>query len=246
MRKMISLILIGFVLIGLLSACGTIPTVSAAQDTSKPPVRTLNVIGSGKVTLVPNVAYINIGVHTEAANVTEALSKNTEQAQKVAEAVKALGVESKDIQTTAFNVYPQQIQGPNGEMQETRYIVDNTIYVTVRDLSKLGEMLNGVVQSGANNITGIQFDIADREKAIEDARKGAIADARSQAEMMAQAAGVILGSVQTLNVYSSNAPIPMYDVKGGTGGSAAMNANVPVSAGQLIITAEANVIYEIK
>jgi uncharacterized protein YggE len=245
MRKIISLTLIVIAFAGLLSACGTIPAVQAAQDTNKPTVRTMNVIGSGKVIVSPNVAYINIGVHTEGSEVTSSLNSNTEQAQKVSDAIKALGVDPKDIQTTAFNINPQQIFGPQGESQGTKYMVDNTIYITVHDLSKLGQLLNAVVQSGANNNNGITFDVADRDTVITDARKAAIADARSQAEMMAQAAGVTLGDVQTLNVYSSTAPIPMYDAKGGAGVST-LNSTVPVSAGQLTITAEANVTYEIK
>lgn len=231
------LMLLGLVL----SAC-TGTTANAQATTS--PTRTLSVSGQGKAYLAPDLAYINIGVHTEGPEVTEALGSNTSQANKVAETLKNLGIDSKDIQTTNFNIYPQQQFGPNNEVTSTKYLVDNSVYVTVRDLNKLGEILDAVVKAGANNINGIQFDSSQKDKAIADARKAAIANARQQADELAAAAGVKLGSIQNINVNNSG-PVPMYDVKvnaalAGAGGSA------PVSAGQLVITVDANLTYEIE
>ena len=119
-----------------------------------------------------------------------ALSDNSTQAQAIQKALTGMGVDPKDIQTSAFNVYPQQLQpNPRPDGSETTpvttYAVDNTVSVTVRDLSKLGALLDQVVKSGANNINGIQFDAEDKTKALSEARKLAIQDAKNQAQEIA-------------------------------------------------------------
>jgi len=249
MRNKIYLAVFAVILVGLLAACsGPLAALTNAQATGAGSTdttpRTLYVNGVGRIYLVPDIAYINIGVHTEAANVAEALAGNTSQAQQVAEVLKSLGVDPKDIQTSSFNVYPMQKYGPNGESAGTSYVVDNTVYVTVRDLTKLGSMLEAVVSSGANNINGITFDSTAKDQALVDARKAAIDDARQQAQGLADAAGVTLDSIQSISV-SNNSPIPMYDAKGGAA-MAASGSPVPVSAGQLIIEVNASLTYTIK
>jgi len=249
MRTKIYMTITAFILVGFLAACtaaeaAPLGSNAIGQGVTNTSLRTLNVNGTGRIYLVPDLAYINIGVHTEAANVAEALSSNTSQAQKVADVLKGLGIDPKDIQTTSFNVYPLQRNGPNGEVTGTSYVVENTVYVIVRDLTKLGNILDAVVSSGANNITGIQFDSTAKDQALVDARKAAINDARKQAQALADAAGVTLDAIQSINV-SNNTPVPMYDVKGGAM-MAASSSPVPVSAGQLIIEVDSNLTYSIK
>ena len=259
MRNKIYLSLIAFILVGFLAACtagqaaelnsnsvssNTANSSVLGQGATNTNLRILNVNGTGRIYLVPDLAYINVGVHTEAANVADALSSNTAQAQKVADVLKGLGIDLKDIQTTSFNVSPQQKFGPNGEVTGTSYVVDNTVYVTVRDLSKLGTILDAVVGSGANNINGITFDSTAKAQALVDARKAAITDARQQAQALAEAAGVTLDAIQSINV-SDNTPVPMYDVKGGAMMAVSSSA-VPVSAGQLVIEVDASLTYSIK
>ncbi len=121
---------------------------------------------------------------------TTALNDNNEQAQAVTAALKTLNIEEKDIQTTSFNIYPQQQYEANtGKITGTIYMVDNTVYVTIRDLKKLGESLDAVVRSGANSINGINFDVVDKETALSKARELAITNARKQAEELAKASG---------------------------------------------------------
>jgi uncharacterized protein YggE len=240
MRKNFVFILVSLALAIVLGACAAAPAATSPQT----PAHTLAVAGQGKVTIVPDIAYVNIGVHSEADNVAEALRSNTSQAQNIAQALQSMGVGAEDIQTSNFNIYPQQQFGPNGEQLGIKYMVDNTVYVTVRDLSKLGDLLDKVVSSGANNINGISFDASDKEKSIAQARQLAIDDAKSQAVELAKAAGVTLGEIQNLNVFSNNGPISMFDAKGGAAGVSA--GSVPVSAGQMIVTADASITYEIK
>ncbi len=243
MKKSILVILTVLLAAGLLSACGVAGNPFTSSN-DQPAQRTLNVTGSGSVNLTPDIVYINIGVHTEGANVGEALASNTGQSQKVADALKEFGVEGKDIQTTAFNVYPQQQYGPQGEMLDIKYVVDNSIYVTVRDLNNLGAILDTVVKSGANNINGIQFDVADRKAAMSEARKSAVENARAQAEELATAAGAKLGEVQYINVSSYSQPYGPTSLKGD--GGMAESSNVPVSAGQIQLNVDVNVTYALK
>jgi len=240
MKKSLLLIVVSGLLMGLLAGCAQAPITV----TSAPTIRTINAAGHGEVYIVPDLAYIYVGVQSDADEVSDALNKNSAQAQAVADAVKAQGVDVKDIQTASFNVYPMTDYDMNGQISRKYYVVQNTVYITVRDLSKLGTMLDAVVRSGANNINSINFDVLDKDAALAQARDMAIAKARTEAEAIAKASGVTLGDLQTVNVYTSNSATPVYDAKGG--GAAVMNSQVPVSAGQLVITADANLVYEIK
>lgn len=226
-----------------LSACGTPPAL--AQGT-EPTRRTINVTGTGKVTLTPDIAYVSIGVHTEGANAAEAVAENTSQSQKVVDALKTFKIDPKDIQTTNFSIYPQQQYDNEGKLQGINYVVDNTVYVTLRDIDQLGELLDAVVKAGSNSINSIQFDVADREAALSEARQLAVENARKQAEELASAAGVTLGPVLTINATSGSAPMPMYDYRASMGAAAVAESAVPVSPGQLIITLDVFMTYEIQ
>ncbi len=184
-------------------------------------------------------------MHTESDSVANSLTDNTRQAQAVSDALKELGVDPQDIQTSAFNVYPLVQYDKNSNPTGTKYVVDNTVTITVRDLSKLGQILDTTIRSGANNISGISFDVKDKPAAVAEARKLAIEDARKTAQDLASAAGVELGDLDTLSVYSSGSTLPIYEGKGG-GASMSVAASVPVSSGQLVIIMDATLVYEIK
>jgi uncharacterized protein YggE len=243
MRKNLIVVVSVLVVAALIAGCT--PTVIERSSDGQPTDRTIAVNGTGNIYADPDVAYINIGVHTQNADPKLALSTNTTQAQAVINAIKATGVVEKDIQTSNFNIYPSIQYGPNGETLDTLYMVDNTVYVTVRDLTKLGEMLETVVSSGANNINGITFDILDKNSLAAEARKAAVEDAQKQAQDIADAAGVQLGELMYVNVYYSGTTYPQYEGKGGGGGYSS-TVSVPVSAGKMVITAEVNMTYKIK
>jgi len=243
MRKNMFVVVLLFVMAALIAGCT--PTVIERSSEPQPVDRTISVNGTGSITTNPDVAYISIGVHTESANPKEALISNTSQAQDVVTAIKALDVADEDIQTSNFNVYPTYEYGPNGETLGTKYVVDNTVYVTVRDLTTLGEMLQAVVTSGANNINGITFDILDKDALASEARVKAVENAQKQAQDIADAAGVELGDLMYVNVYYSGTTYPQYEGKGG-GGAYSADLSVPVSAGKMVVTAEVNMTYKIK
>lgn len=221
-----------------LSAC------SASVQLGQTQPRTINVTGNSEVILAPDIAYVSIGVHTEAETAKAAVATNNSQTQAVIDAIKAQGVDEKDIQTTNFSVYQQEKFGPTGESLGIYFMADNTVYVTIRDITKIGEILDASIQAGANNIYGITFDVDDKEAAMSTGRDQAMMDAQVQAEQLASAAGVKLGEVQSIGYYSSSPSPVYYDSKMvGMGGG---GQSVPISPGQLTLTVSVNVVYGIK
>lgn len=222
-----------------LGACSPVIQADAA-----PPVRTLSVNGTGKAFLSPDIAYINIGVHTEAETAAEAVEDNNAQTQQVIEALRDAGVAAEDIRTTNFSIWPNQQYGPDGQPTDTRYMVDNSVFVTVRDIEVLGDLLDSAIGAGANSINSIQFDVADKDEAIKLAREDAVQDAQEQARELADAAGMDLGEIQSISFYDS-APVPFMEYGKG-GGGAAMESAVPIQPGELTVTATVSISYEIR
>jgi uncharacterized protein YggE len=224
-----------------LSACGPATINQAAQ----PVVRTLNVNGIGSSYLTPDIAYIYIGVHNEGATASEIVEANKAQTNAVIDAIKKAGVDEKDIRTTNFSIYPSQQYSPEGTVTGTIYMVDNTVYVTVRDLDGLGSLLDNTISAGANSINSIQFDVADKTAAVKDARAKGVEDAKTQAQELADAAGVTLGEIQNISFYD-NSPYPVFEGKGGGGGGYAADVSVPIQPGQLTISVSVSITYAIK
>jgi uncharacterized protein YggE len=239
-------LLVAAALVGFGSVAATQALSPSAQTSdSSEPVRTISVTGTGKVELTPDTAYIYIGVHSEGPDAVEAVSSNNEKSEAVKDALVALGVAEKDIQTTNFSIYPQPRYDDKGQPTgEITYMVDNTVYVKVKDLDQVGEILDAAVKAGANSINGISFDLEDKSAAMAEARDKAVDDANVQAQQLAEAAGVSLGPVITIST-SSVVPIaPIYG-KGG-GASVEMAASVPVSPGQMTISVDVFMVYGIQ
>lgn len=224
-----------------ISACG--PTTINQEAPAN--IRTLNVTGTGQANLVPDIAYIYVGVHTEKPSAAEAVSENNAQTQQVIQSLTDFGIDSKDIRTTNFSIYPMDKYDPStgAPLGEKTYAVDNTVYVTVRDLDKLGDLLDMVVTAGANTVNSVQFDVADKAKALKDARADAVKNAEAQAKELASAAGLTLGDVQSISFYDT----PVYPVMDGRGAAGvAAEAAVPIQPGQLTFTVTVNISYAIK
>ena len=237
MRTKILALSIVLILALTLSGCA----VKLNQPATPP---TLNVNGSAQVTLSPDIAYISVGVHTENADANAAVSGNAAQAQKIVDGLKAAGVAEKDIRTSNFSITPQQQFDKDGKLTGVIFVVDNTVYVTLRDLTKIGDTLGAAVSAGANNIYGIQFDVLDKTTALASARQTAVENARKQAEELAQAAGVKLGDVQNINYYNSY-PVMAEGKGGGAMYDTASAVSVPVTPGQLTFTVDVNMVYAI-
>ena len=248
MKKNIGIKLLLIVLLGavLISACTL--TTSNQEQANNMNIRTLSVSGSGQVTLVPDIARINIGVNSKADLVTTAVNKNNKQAQAITDALIKKGVDAKDIQTANFNVYPMNSYDNMGNVTGIEYSVDNTLYITVRDLKALSEILDAAIVAGANQIYGISFDIEDRAAAQVQARDLALKDAEAKANDIAETVGVTLGEIVSINVSNMSyvEPYPMYGMGGGMAMDMAAEASVPVSAGQIVVTYDVSLVYRIK
>ena len=231
-----------FVLALLVSACG--PTT--INQEAPPPQRSLSVSGTGTANLTPDIAYVNIGVHTEKLTAAEAVADNNAQTQKVIQALTDFGIDAKDIRTTNFSIYPMDKYDPSTGQPtgEKTYVVDNTVSVTVRDLETLGDLLDTAIQAGANTVNSVQFDVADKDKALAPARDAAVKDASAKAQELAASAGVQLGELISVS-YQDTPVYPVFDGRGG-GGAAAEAAAVPIQPGQLTFTVTVNQTYGIK
>ncbi len=216
-----------------LSACG--PAVSTAG-------RTLSVSGTGTVYLTPDIAYLYVGVHVEDPDIATAVETNNVRTQRLMEALIALGIDPIDIQTSNFSVWSYEEYDDLG-MRFTNYSVDNTVYIKVRDLTGLGELLNTVVEAGANNINSITFDVSDKSAALEEARQLAMQNADALAQELAETAGVSVGAIQSIT-YSEYYPSAYYGMGGG--GASLEGSVAPISPGQLQVQVQVNVTYAIK
>ncbi len=245
MKRSIFIVLLSVVATVFLASCQgqAAPTTVISNQ---PIVRQISVTGHGEVYVIPDVAYINIGVQNTAETVTEVLNQNTDQAQGIRTALAALGVADLDIQTSSFSIYPMPQYDETGQMTGTLYQASNTVYVTVRDLSKLGEILDAVVRSGANTINGISFDATDTTEAVAEARQQAVEDAQSQAQELVDATDTTLGEVQSIYIYGSTTPTSVYDGKGGGGGAMMEYSSVPIGTGQMMISVDVSITWELK
>jgi uncharacterized protein YggE len=223
----------------LLSAC--------APAASRQDAPTLSVSGNGQAFLAPDIAYIYVGVHTEAPSAAEAVDENTTQTQALISAIQDFGIDPKDIRTSNFSIWPMDRYDPatGAPTGEKTYVADNTVYVTVRDLESLGDLLDTAVQAGANTVNSVQFDVENKDEALKEARVDAVNNAKTQAQELADAAGLSLGEIQSISFVDNQYPV--FDGKGGGGGGvAAEAAAVPIQPGQLSFTVTVNVTYELK
>jgi uncharacterized protein YggE len=207
--------------------------------------RVITVSGEGEVRAAPDEAMLSAGVVTTARTAATALADNSHAMNQVFATLRGAGVPEKSIQTSGFNVSPQYATDKDGSQTAriTGYQVSNTVNVTVDDLSKVGPTLDALVASGANSIGGISFDIKDPKAALAEARKRAVGDAVARAQTLAQAAGVTLGPITSINEGGGYEPRPLYRM------AAPMNALAappPIAASEQSVTANVSITWEIR
>lgn len=215
----------------------------AACGAGGAPERTLTITGTGTVHVTPDIVSVSLAVQTQDRDVAHALAENNQSAQRLLAAARSAGVADADMGTTFFAVTPQPQYDPTtgNPTGEVIYLVDNTITVTLRDVSRLGELLQVAVDAGANNIQGVSFSVDDPSAAEDQAREQAMTDARTRAEMLATAAGATLGapisistSVYLLGGYRTEAAM-------GIGGG-----GVPTTPGTTDVQVQVFVTYELR
>ena len=169
--------------------------VSAQQ----PPWPMLTVTGEATVRAVPDTVMIRAGVTTQGKTAREASEANAKTMGEVIAALKTAGVADTDIQTVQLSVQPNFDTGRNGANKIVSFQASNTMSARLRAMDKVSDVIDAVIAAGANDMGGIDFIVADPSKLMDQARNGAIADARRKAELYAKAASVGLGRVMGIS-----------------------------------------------
>lgn len=176
----------------------TLPSLAQSSSPSSGPggsSRTITVTGSASIQSAPDEAVVTLGVQTQAPTAQGALQQNASRMNGVMKAILGDGVKPADIATASVNLYPNY---DNGGTAIVSYTAENQVDVTVRDLSRVGSIIDDAVGAGANLSSGIQFQLSDQNQGVERALAEAVTNARAKAEALASAGDASLGSVITI------------------------------------------------
>lgn len=208
-------------------------------------VPSITVVGTGKVQVRPDMANVTLGVTTEAATASEALAENNQRMAHLIKTLRGLDISEKHVQTSSFNVSPKQSYDRNRREPPkiVGYTVTNQVNVKVMEVSRLGKILDAVVQAGGNRIQGVRFLLAEPKPHLDQARRKAMADARQRAELYADAAGVKVGAPLVISEQSVSVPRPV--MLGVEVRALAAPSEVPVSRGEQTLSASVTVTYAI-
>lgn len=174
---------------------------------------TITVTGEGQVATEPDLAWISIGVREVAPTAAEATQKTADAMASVIARLSAMGIDDKDLQTQGINLNPVWDNRPRNTNEPPKiigYAYATTLQVRVRDLDKLGDVLDGSIGQGANAFHGLRFDVDNPRPAQDQARKDAVADAFAKARLYTEAAGVGLGAMVSLS--EGHAPMDRPDL----------------------------------
>lgn len=212
----------------------------AAQE--KPMQRTIVISADASVEADPDRARITSGVMSDASTAKEALAKNNEAMSAVIAEMKSQGIDAKDIQTSAFTIEPlfEQSEKSGQQPKVIGYRVSNQVEIVVRDLPKLGSILDAVTKSGANQMNGLNFEVSKAETLKDEARTKAVANAERRALLFAKAAKVELGNVLQISEDSSG-PMPF-----AARAFSKSAGSVPIESGSVSLNARVTITWELK
>jgi uncharacterized protein YggE len=184
---------------------------SLAQDSPSPTVgttqRTVTVSGNATIKSAPDEAVVSLGVQTQASTAQAALAQNADKMNAVIAAIVGQGITKADLATEGVSLYPTY--GQNGQ-NVTGYQASNIVDVTVRDMNKVGVIIDTAVGAGANLANGITFKLSDQNQGVNTALAAAVADAQSKAEALASAGNAQLGQVVSIDETTASAPPPIF------------------------------------
>ena len=220
-----------------------LPLAAGAQEM---PRRIIVAGGAGEASAVPDQAQISAGVVSQAATADAALDANTNAMERVFATLENAGIEERNIRTSNFSVSPQYETFRDNNSNAPRivgYQVSNQLTIVVEDLDELGTTLDALVRSGANQLNGIYFSISDPKPLEERARRAAVQDAIAKAQTLAEAAGVSLGPIMSIQESSNlgGPPLPMMALR-----AESLDSSVPVARGESTIAIEVSVTYAIE
>jgi len=201
----------------------------------------VSITGHGKVTYVPNMAYVHASVSNEAKTAAEAWQKTSEAVKRLFQVLKDYGVDEKDFKTAGLNISPKFIHPKDKEPILVGYTVTYDLQITMRQLARLGAMLDQLVAGGANRGMGVSFSHDQLDQLIEDARLAAVTDARQRAEKYVRAAGGSLGALLSISEFQPFQP-RMYRLEHAP---ASGDAGLPMAGGTQDLNASITITYAI-
>lgn len=209
--------------------------------------RTLTIQGQGKSSAAPDVAVLSVEVSHEGLELDPLLARVRKDMEKALDGIKSHAIPEKDIQTEVFLVQPKYENDKRGNARRAGFMVTNRVSVKVRDIKKTGKILSTVVSAGGTTVSGPNFELDNPQNAEREALAAATRDARLKAETVAQAAGVQLGEIQSLNPQTVNWPQPRYHARMMMAPmSEAADMKEPIQAGEQTLTAYVSVTFTIK
>ncbi|MFS4438479.1 SIMPL domain-containing protein [Paracoccaceae bacterium GXU_MW_L88] len=223
-----------------------LPFAGFAQESApQSPPRLISVTGEGEVTASPDFATIRLGVREEADTAEAAMQAAAEKMSQIFSGLEEAGIAPEDMQTSQLRLGPVYSYPERSQPQLEGYEAQNTLAIRLRDIDTMGETLDTLTSLGANDIQDIGFDIEDRAPLSDEAMQAAVVDARRKAELLAEAAGVTLGDVESINIGGRSGPVPVVAV-----GRMAMaedsSAKTPIAAGELTISSTVQITYGIE
>ena len=222
------------------------PAVSAEtpQDAQTTNGTLLSITASAESSRIPDIALISTGVLTQSSEANTAMRDNAEQMNKVMAALRSAGIAARDIQTSGINLSPQYKYAENSPPQVIGYQANNTVNVKVRNLERLGTVLDALVAQGANQINGPSFSIDQPEAAFDEARVAAIKKAQAQAKLYADTLGMRVLRIVRISEGSTIQPMPrpMYRMNEMM---LAKAADTAVSAGESSVSVSVDMVFEL-
>jgi uncharacterized protein YggE len=224
-------------------------SASAATDTT-PEERLIHASGTGEVTTTPDRAVISVAVENEHTDPKEAQAVNAREMARVTSAIKAAGIAPEDMKTTGYSIWPEYPENDKPfSSQKVTYHVTNTLEVTLKDVTRVGEIVDIAVSNGANRINNVYFTLSpEKEQQFRgEALTKAVQKARADADVVAAASGVNITGIQDISIggiyvpFFENAQYRMMDTKGGVA-----PVTTPVEAGTIKVTASVSIAYIIR
>ena len=203
----------------------------------------LNVSSSAEATRIPDIARISAGVVTQGADSNSALRANAAQMDRVMTAIKKAGIAERDVQTSGVNLNPQYKYEDNKAPQIIGYQASNTVNIKVRDISKLGTVLDGLAAQGANQINGPMFSIDQPEPVYDQARMDALKKAQMRAETYAKALNLRVVRIVSIDENNNGGFQPMAVLSAAP--RAAKEFSSPISPGETTLSVTLNLVFEL-
>ena len=217
----------------------TVPAVVARDATL------LNISAQAEAKRVPDVATLSAGVVTQAVDGNTAMRENAVQMDKVMAAIKAAGIAERDIQTSGINLSPQYRYADNEAPRITGYQANNTVSLKVRDITKLGKVLDSLAAQGANQINGPSFEIDQPEPVYDEARLAALKKAQARAETYAKSLGLRVRRIVSISEGNQGGFRPMPMMAMAAGRSAKAEMDTAVSPGESSVSVSLDVVFEL-